>query len=413
MSATASVQKYSKNEDGYIEYFIKVFYNGMEWGIWKRYRDFVKFDECLKRDGVLTTYDLPGRKWWNRYDPTFLDTRKRELQIYLDILLKNTVSTGNSLVKEFLGVYENTLVNAKKQSFRELSSSDRIRRIVKGTKAAMIQIPNTIHESPPSSSSKKKALAFSRGPSLGTGFGRAPSLSAFTKRNESSSKESSSSQHSVSNIPNSNGSSNGNRENRLQSMEFMRTFSLNTGMSLQSVESIGHNPDQALVDIFMKHTEEVFHRVRSSIAQEIHKMHDRKLPISLFSNQEAVGLLFQSNHTQSSILVNILTEEFNNILEVSPKNVLTLHGSKVLFKFRPIPKEALGGGEGPRLQRCKTIHGTASTEIPIRENSNTEESQRVSHSFEPASMLDQDIMPRKPRVDLRLRRNPSDVGGKR
>jgi hypothetical protein len=48
MLASAHIQKYGRSAEGHNEFFIKVFYLGKEWGIRKRYRDFVKFDTAFR-----------------------------------------------------------------------------------------------------------------------------------------------------------------------------------------------------------------------------------------------------------------------------------------------------------------------------------------------------------------------------
>lgn len=139
MAATADVQKYMKI-DNHIEYFIKVFYNGKQWCIYKRYSDFVKLNEYLKRDGIIINHPLPSKSWLNRFDTSLLNSRQKELQSYINILLKHTSSTDTSLIKEFLEVDSKLLDIAKTQTRLELQASERIRTIVEVTKIDMIQI---------------------------------------------------------------------------------------------------------------------------------------------------------------------------------------------------------------------------------------------------------------------------------
>lgn len=136
------VQKYSQNKDGYTEYFILVLYQGREWAIRKRYSDFSKFDEYLRSSGYNINFSLPEKNWWNKFDPTLLSKRLKELQNYLDVLLKEEMSAQNSLVREFLEVDENMLAMAKKQSFKEITYADRMLTIVKLMRKAMIGIPS-------------------------------------------------------------------------------------------------------------------------------------------------------------------------------------------------------------------------------------------------------------------------------
>ena len=139
MSASAHVQKYSLSPEGHTEFFLKIFYLGREWGIKKRYRDFLLFDEYLKKNGVHVEFDLPPKVWWNRFDTTLLTQRQKSLQLYMDELLKHTVISENSLVKEFLevdAIYVNQLRKGK--SFRELDHKDRLKMIVKENNSRML-----------------------------------------------------------------------------------------------------------------------------------------------------------------------------------------------------------------------------------------------------------------------------------
>jgi len=136
------VQKYTQNKDGYTEYFILVLYQGREWAVRKRYSDFSKFDEYLRNSGYSISYQLPEKNWWNKFDPTLLSKRLKELQNYLDVLLREEMSAQDSLVREFLEVDENMLALAKKQPFREATFADRMVQLVKQMRKDMIGIPS-------------------------------------------------------------------------------------------------------------------------------------------------------------------------------------------------------------------------------------------------------------------------------
>ena len=57
---SATVQNYSQNNAGYTEYFIVVFYKGYEWGIRKRYSDFVRFNEYVLSKGYKLDVQIAG-----------------------------------------------------------------------------------------------------------------------------------------------------------------------------------------------------------------------------------------------------------------------------------------------------------------------------------------------------------------
>ena len=136
------VQKYYQNTAGFTEYFILILYQGREWAVRKRYSEFVRLDEFLRISGHCINYQLPEKNWWNKFDPSLLSKRLKELQCYLDVLLRETVTAENSLVREFLEVDENMLALAKKKSFKEISYSDKMVLIVKQMRKVMIGIPS-------------------------------------------------------------------------------------------------------------------------------------------------------------------------------------------------------------------------------------------------------------------------------
>ncbi len=185
MSATAHIQKFNKNSEGHTEYFIKVLFNGREWAIRKRYSEFIIFDEYLQKGGYKVSYSLPAKTWWKRFDPNVLIQRQKELQSYLDVLLKSTVSTENSLVREFLEVDLNKLALAKKQTYKEFTSNENLENVVASFRKSVIEIPsNKIHVVTTPSVSRNRSLSvFKRINSLGTGYGSGASKNAsFSNR---------------------------------------------------------------------------------------------------------------------------------------------------------------------------------------------------------------------------------------
>eukprot|EP00601_Ochromonadales_sp_CCMP2298_P024040 CAMPEP_0173280314 /NCGR_PEP_ID=MMETSP1143-20121109/5616_1 /TAXON_ID=483371 /ORGANISM="non described non described, Strain CCMP2298" /LENGTH=464 /DNA_ID=CAMNT_0014217601 /DNA_START=197 /DNA_END=1591 /DNA_ORIENTATION=+ len=181
MSTTADVIKFEKTPDGSIYYFIKVFYNGKEWGLRKRYSDFLKLDEFLRKDGVNVSYALPPKRFWKRFDKSTLLERQKGLQSYLAMLLKSTASDDN-LVKEFLDVDHNRLVLLKKTSIHAFKLAVRLetRALILAQHMIPIPIKNSLQAraravSPLSPTSpftplslKTKSLSFSRGFSFST-----------------------------------------------------------------------------------------------------------------------------------------------------------------------------------------------------------------------------------------------------
>lgn len=140
-TTTADIQKYEISAEGNIVYFIKVVYNGREWAVRKRYSDFSRLDEFLQRDGFDLSYALPSKQFWKTFDKKTLMERQKGLQSYLNTLLKSTVSSDNSLVKEFLDVDHNRLQHARKQSFHALKRTERMESVVNIMSRSVIYIP--------------------------------------------------------------------------------------------------------------------------------------------------------------------------------------------------------------------------------------------------------------------------------
>jgi hypothetical protein len=172
MSASAHIQKFSQTSEGHTEYFIKVVFNGREWAIRKRYSEFTQFDDYLQKSGYRVNYSLPSKTWWKRFDQNVLSQRQKELQTYLDILLKSTVSTENSLVREFLEVDVNKLAYARRQTFKEFKFSENLDIFVAQFQKAVINIPsNKLTIGTPIPSRNRQLSVFKRINSLGTGYG--------------------------------------------------------------------------------------------------------------------------------------------------------------------------------------------------------------------------------------------------
>ncbi len=185
MSASAHIQKFSKNNDGHTEYFIKVVFNGREWAIRKRYSEFIQFDDYLGKSGYKVSYSLPEKTWWKRFDQNVLGQRQKELQSYLDVLLKSTVSTENSLVREFLEVDYNKLAFARRQTVREFTKAENLDTIVTNFRKSVIDIPSkkTLMMSTPVQTRGRQLSVFKRINSLGTGYGSTASKSSsFSNR---------------------------------------------------------------------------------------------------------------------------------------------------------------------------------------------------------------------------------------
>eukprot|EP01033_Poteriospumella_lacustris_P007773 gene7772-5591_t len=146
MATSAEIQKFSHHQDGYVEYFIKVVHNGRIWGIRKRFSHFVQLHEHLLKHGYTVDAVLP-KKSWKKFDETRLKKRLKALQEYIDCLLRTFSLSENSLLKEFFEVESVWLQIAKKQSFKEIQSAEKLTRLPRTLQSWMIAIPYTRNRS--------------------------------------------------------------------------------------------------------------------------------------------------------------------------------------------------------------------------------------------------------------------------
>lgn len=132
MSVSAEVQKFERGESGHIEYFIKVIYKGKVWAIRKRYRDFAVLDSALRKNSLIDKdIKFPKKNWWaKRHDVDRLSKRAKELQAYLHQLLNSSVTTENSLMKEFLEVDLNNLEMAKKMTSFQMQRNEQLQLVI-------------------------------------------------------------------------------------------------------------------------------------------------------------------------------------------------------------------------------------------------------------------------------------------
>lgn len=143
MATSAEIQKYSRHRDGHIEYFIKVIHNGKIWAIRKRFSEFLQLHEYLLKSGFEFDGTLPKKTLWKKDDENKLKKRCRALQDYLESLLHAFSLSDNSLLKEFFEVENTFLQLAKRQSFKEIRSTEKLSKLPKLLQSWMIAIPYT------------------------------------------------------------------------------------------------------------------------------------------------------------------------------------------------------------------------------------------------------------------------------
>lgn len=96
--------------NSHVDYIIQVVYHGRQWLIRKRYSEFDYFDKKIRRYYRNLLRDLPPKtyRYWGRLNHQIIIKRMKELELYLQSLLKN-VASDNNLLKEFLEVDSNLL----------------------------------------------------------------------------------------------------------------------------------------------------------------------------------------------------------------------------------------------------------------------------------------------------------------
>jgi hypothetical protein len=106
----------------------------------------VQLHEHFVKHGYSIDVSLP-KKSWKKFDEARLKKRLKALQDYIDGLLRSFSLSDNSLLKEFFEVETVWLQIAKKQSFKEIQSSEKLTRLPKTLQTWMIAVPYTRNRS--------------------------------------------------------------------------------------------------------------------------------------------------------------------------------------------------------------------------------------------------------------------------
>lgn len=319
MSVSAQIQKFYKNEEGHTEYFIKVFYKGKQWAVRKRFSEFIQLDAFLRKDGIRVPLDLPQRTWWNRFDPNVLIQRKKDLQNYLDVLLTSVVPTDNSLIREFLDVDVKVLEMARKQSFGELTYSEKLNEIVRDMrisviKASIAPIPQNSANSNVNSSSQPFSPLRKRGTS-------------FSRRKKASFGTPTHNRHK-------------NHSDSFDSMNSTEVSSNGVGNIISSSSSSWHHVSevQSVLSDTMRKENFLFEiETNEEIQARIEAYHwmldERILPRIDHTIGDVTNILSSQDHI-SKILTSILECEMDGFIEASPQNRIAFSGSKLLRHIR-------------------------------------------------------------------------------
>eukprot|EP00752_Nemacystus_decipiens_P009113 g8137.t1 len=110
---TARINYWEKLEEGHVVFNIDVSFRGSVWVIEKRFNDFVTLQQGLSREFRDTDLGpLPKRRFFNRFDPDFLDERSRELQAFLGKALVKIQVTNSQYMLNFLEVARHVNMDA-------------------------------------------------------------------------------------------------------------------------------------------------------------------------------------------------------------------------------------------------------------------------------------------------------------
>eukprot|EP01083_Nonionella_stella_P200085 733125_1 len=101
--STAAIQFERKSHHPYTIYRLEVLQNGSRlWSVGKRFSDFVKVHNSLKKYVSRLNAQLPEKKVLNNLKPRFIEMRKTSLQTYLDSLMMNKDVLENYQFAAFL-----------------------------------------------------------------------------------------------------------------------------------------------------------------------------------------------------------------------------------------------------------------------------------------------------------------------
>ncbi|CAM9090654.1 unnamed protein product [Scytosiphon promiscuus] len=106
---TARIHRWDRLPEGFVVFNIEVSYRGSNWIIDKRFNDFVALHQGLSRE--FRDADLgpmPKRRFFNRFDPDFLEERSHDLQAFLGRALLRVQLTNSQAMLRFLEVAKHT-----------------------------------------------------------------------------------------------------------------------------------------------------------------------------------------------------------------------------------------------------------------------------------------------------------------
>eukprot|EP00903_Cladosiphon_okamuranus_P021362 g19632.t1 len=143
---TARINFWHKREEGYVVYIIDVSFRGSAWVIEKRFNDFVTLQQGLSREFRDTDVGpLPKRRFFNRFDPQFLDERARDLQAFLGKALLKIQVTNSQHMVNFLEVAKHVNMDASDEESDEdfaaeyeQLEAERLERLVQAFQDRMI-----------------------------------------------------------------------------------------------------------------------------------------------------------------------------------------------------------------------------------------------------------------------------------
>ena len=255
-----------------------------------------------------------------------------------------------------------------------MNTAQRMLQIVKDSKQQFIRIPVKIRKQQPQlASPKRKGASFNRVPSLGSSVShslpRVPSLSGAVFNRGPSIGSSITPQTTV---------SGNSRASTSYSLDLWSAASSNTNISTKTLVDIQR------YEAFAQCVESRWSEISDRVSFIINKSQRTTLPIPVCQSSHDIKIILSEPVCLNKILTEILSDDMNEFLQVTPKTILKLKSANIVR----------------RLQLPVT---TTSTTTPI----SSEKKNGPLLTRNVSIMKDDQDEPRI-KVDLRLRKTPSE-----
>ncbi|GAB6029101.1 hypothetical protein CHUAL_004884 [Chamberlinius hualienensis] len=114
-ASVANSEVWEKNKK-YTVYKVLITAQGKTWAYYRRYNEFYKLYELLKKQLPGLRLKLPGRKLFgNNFDPLFIRSRREGLNDFVQKLVTDQRLFQNPYVKEFLGIMDTVIEHSPEE----------------------------------------------------------------------------------------------------------------------------------------------------------------------------------------------------------------------------------------------------------------------------------------------------------